>query len=57
MLTIRVTTPGTTGATTKRQWSKSCVRNTVREFINQCCGFEHTVLIEHSANLHDSQWS
>ena len=44
ILMIRVTTSGTVGVTAKKQvWPKIASRTT--EFINQYCGFEHTVVI------------
>ena len=46
------TTPGTVRAAAKRQgWSKIARRTTAYKFINQCCNFVQTAVVDHS------QWS
>ena len=44
---IELTTLGNLGATAERQGSsKVARRTTVKKFTNQCCGFDHTVVID-----------
>ena len=44
---VKVTMPDIVGATSQRNgWSKIARGTTVEKLINQCCGFEHPVVLD-----------